>query len=510
MSGRVGFMFPAVTAFLLIAASVFAQAESHVRIVRLSYIDGQVQMEHADQGLNRAILNTPIVEGTRIVTRTDGLAEVEFEDQSALRLAENSEVKFRQLTMTDTGAKVNEIEVVRGVVFFDVRSKSEDVYRAVADGTTFLVRRDTQTRISAAPDQLQLAVFKGAVQLENQPQLVSVKKSETLTLDPNQPSEYKVAHGTEPLPVDAWNKEREAYDEAYAHNAGYGGPKTGYGLQDLNYYGEYFYAPGYGYVWQPYGFANSMTGWSPYSNGAWAFAPGLGYTWASAYPWGWLPYHYGSWAFLGGGVGWAWVPGSYAGPWYANNFQATPVVVKPPAGWQPATAPSLAGQQLAQADDPGWQGGRIASLHSGRTHPSELLQRYRGSQRRSHGGEELFGCAECQITGQQTRMCSCPTQAAACNRAMCSPLPIRYQAASGYGSIGPSSGLVLLDTAVARVPREEVGAMELRADTPAAAVVAATRLVTKQNAASIKSRAALRPPFFNSGKFTTQYTATPA
>ncbi len=165
MSGRVGFMFPAITAFLL-AVAMGTYAESHVRIVRLSYIDGQVQMEHADQGLNRAILNTPIVEGTRIVTRSDGLAEVEFEDQSALRLAENSEVKFRQLSMTETGAKVNEVEVMRGVVFFDVRSKSEDVYRAVAEGTTFLVGRDTQTRISAAPDQLQLAVLKGSVQLE--------------------------------------------------------------------------------------------------------------------------------------------------------------------------------------------------------------------------------------------------------------------------------------------------------------------------------------------------------
>jgi Family of unknown function (DUF6600)/FecR protein len=339
MPGRVGFMFPAMTALLLVAASVSVQAESHVRIVRLSYIDGQVQMENASQGLNRAILNTPIVEGTRIVTRSDGLAEVEFEDQSALRLAGNSEVNFRRLALTDTGAKVNEIDVVHGIVFFDVRSKSEDVYRAYASGTTFLIRRDTQTRISAAPDQLQLAVFKGNVQLENQPQLVSIKKNETLKLDPVQPSEYKVAHGTESLPIDAWNKEREAYDEAYAHSAGYGGPHTGYGLQDLNYYGEYFYAPGYGYVWQPYGFADSMIGWSPYSNGAWSFVPGFGYTWASAYPWGWLPYHYGSWAFLGGGVGWAWVPGRYPGQWYANNFQTAPVVVKPPVGWQPVTAP---------------------------------------------------------------------------------------------------------------------------------------------------------------------------
>lgn len=338
MSGRMGFASSVISAIALVAA-VGAQAASHVRIVRLSYIDGQVQMEHADQGLDRAILNTPIVEGTRIVTRTDGLAEVEFEDQSALRLAENSEVKFRQLSMNDAGVKVNEIEVVRGVVFLDVRSKSDDVYRATADGTTLLVRRNSLVRISAASDQLQLAVLRGDVQLENQPQLVSVKKNETLTLDPSQPSDYKVTHGTEPLPVDAWNKEREAYSIAYAGSQGYGGPRSAYGLQDLNYYGSYFYASGYGYAWQPYGFNDSMLGWSPYSNGAWSFCPGLGYTWASGYPWGWLPYHYGSWAYLGGGVGWAWLPGG-SSQWYVNNFQTTPVIVKPPAGWQPVTAPA--------------------------------------------------------------------------------------------------------------------------------------------------------------------------
>ena len=336
---RRGFALSVIALSLLIVVGV--QAESHVRIVRLSYLDGSVQMAHGDQGLDRAILNTPIVEGTRILTGNDGLAEIEFEDQSALRLSGNSEIKFRQLSMNDAGVKVNEIEVVKGVAFFDVRGKGGDIYRAVADGSTFLVRRDTLARISAGPDQLKLAVLKGDVQVENQPQPLSVKKNETLTLDSHQPSELKIAHGTEPMPVDSWNKEREAYTDTYAKNSGYGGPHSGYGLQDLNYYGDYFYASGYGYVWQPYGFANSMVGWNPYCNGAWSFVPGFGYTWASAYPWGWLPYHYGSWAFLGGGVGWAWVPGNYRGAWYSAGYQPVPLVVKAPPTWQAAAAPAV-------------------------------------------------------------------------------------------------------------------------------------------------------------------------
>jgi hypothetical protein len=208
------------------------------------------------------------------------------------------------------------------------------------------------------------------VQVENQPQQASVKKGETLTLDPDQPSEYKVTHGTEPLPVDAWNKEREAYTNAYAGNQGYGGPRSGYGLQDLNYYGDYFYASGYGYVWQPYGFGDSLLGWNPYTNGAWAFCPGLGYAWASAYPWGWLPYHYGSWAFLGRGVGWVWIPGNYSGRWYANNFQSNPVIVKAPAGWQPVTKPAApAGNSSQPTILVGKAGGAPAYIPGGRVPP---------------------------------------------------------------------------------------------------------------------------------------------
>ncbi|MGB8768285.1 MAG: FecR family protein [Candidatus Korobacteraceae bacterium] len=333
-----------VTGFAL-ATAAGAFAESHVRIVRLSYVNGQVQTDRATgQGLERAILNTPIVQGTRIVTGNDGLAEVEFENASTLRIAEDSDVDFRTLSMSDTGAKVNEIEVVKGLVYLDARSKN-DTYRLKSGDSTFLVQHDAQLRLSVNPDQTRLSVFKGNAQLMDQPQMVNVKRKETLTVDQATPSEYKIASGAEPVSTDAWNREREAYQEAYANNAGNPGPKSGYGLQDLNYYGNYFMAPGYGYAWQPYGFASSMFGFDPYNSGAWVFSPGLGYSFASPYPWGWLPYHYGAWAFLDG-IGWAWLPGgNYRGGWYNSQFQAAPVVAKAPPGWTAATPPVVAAAQ---------------------------------------------------------------------------------------------------------------------------------------------------------------------
>ncbi len=342
MSRRSRFSWLALAPFVAAIASLPAFANSHVRIVRLSSVEGQVQMDRGvGGGLERAILNAPIVEGTRLVTGNDGLAEVEFENESALRLTENSEVRFSQLLLTDTGAKVNQFEVTKGIVYLDTASKGDDVYRMKIGDVSLLAHRDSLVRLTATTDQFKVAVFKGDVQLEGGAQPVSIHKKETLTLDLKDSSKYEVAKAVEAGRFDAWNKEREDYRNTYAENEGYGGPNRAYGLQDLNYYGDFFYAAGYGYAWQPYGFAGSMLNWSPYSNGAWIFSPGLGYSWASGYPWGWLPFHYGSWAFLNG-AGWAWLPGhGYNGQWYAGNFLAVPRVVKAPAGWTAATPPAV-------------------------------------------------------------------------------------------------------------------------------------------------------------------------
>ena len=89
MAKRAEYALVMMTVVLL--AVVSAQATSHVRIVRLSYESGSVRMDRATgQGLERALLNSPIVEGSRIVTGNDGLAEVEFENNSVVRIGSNT------------------------------------------------------------------------------------------------------------------------------------------------------------------------------------------------------------------------------------------------------------------------------------------------------------------------------------------------------------------------------------------------------------------------------------
>lgn len=369
MKPHLRFLSFTILAVAFLSAAGFA--DSHVRIVRLSSVEGQVQIDRATgEGLERAILNTPIVEGTRIVTGADGLAEVEFENQSALRLTENSEVKFSQLLMNDEGTKINGIRVEKGMIYLETASKGDDSYLVSVGDQSLVVGRNSLMRLSATPEQMQVAVFKGEVQLEGQAQPVVVTKKETLTVDKKTASPYSIAKSVEPNQFDNWNKEREDYSKTYADNEGYGGPSHAYGMQDLNYYGDFFYAGGYGYVWQPYGFAGSMVGWNPYMNGAWMFYPGMGYAWASAYPWGWLPFHYGSWAFING-VGWAWVPGRYNGQWYTNGYQIVPRVTKAPPGWiAPAPPMSTAATRTSPTVIVGKAGTAPLSIPGGRIPPN--------------------------------------------------------------------------------------------------------------------------------------------
>jgi len=341
MAKRTGNALSAVLAMAFVLAGVAAQAESHVRIIRLSYIDGHVEMDRATgQGMEKAILNTPVTEGARLATGNDGLAEVEFENNSTIRLGEDSEVQFTKLLIDDNGDKVNEVTLLKGTAYFDSKSGKDQIYRATVGNSVFLVHRDTQIRLSNDDGNAKVSVLKGEAELETPQHEVKVGKKETLTVDPNSASGYEIAKGVDAQPLDRWNDERAAYQQAYSYNnSGVSSGLNSYGYSDLNYYGGWSYLPGVGYGWQPYGVAG-WTGWNPYLAGAWSFYPGMGYTWASAYPWGWLPYHYGSWTYLGGG-GWFWIPGGgnvYRNGWYYNGFHPAPVV-HGPAGWAPPTRP---------------------------------------------------------------------------------------------------------------------------------------------------------------------------
>ncbi|MGC1424985.1 MAG: FecR domain-containing protein, partial [Terracidiphilus sp.] len=128
---RTTFLPVAITLFSLplLAPAVLAQANdatntnpggSKVRIVRLSQVKGAVEIDRSSgRGFEPAIANLPVIEQNQIRTGV-GVAEIEFEDNSSLRLAPNSMVEFPSLERDATGATVSSVHVVSGTAYISL------------------------------------------------------------------------------------------------------------------------------------------------------------------------------------------------------------------------------------------------------------------------------------------------------------------------------------------------------------------------------------------------------
>ena len=319
--GKLGLLaFWGVVATALFASS--AAAESKARIVRLSDVQGNVQMDRATgNGFERAFLNMPVIEGTQLKTGEEGRAEIEFEDGSALRIVPDSEVSFTHLALGDDGRKLSTVQLTGGTLYVNVRGQKGDTFTVNFGSETVTLTEPAHFRLDLTSDEATLAVFKGRVEVSGQSGPVEISEKHSATFDVHS-DRYEVAKNYEEDPYDDWDKQQSEYHDRYANarNADVSSPYA-YGWSDLNYYGSYFSVPGYGMVWQPY-FLDAS--WYPYMDGGWVWYPGCGYMWVSAYPWGWMPYRYGSWTFLPG-YGWVWQPG------YWNTWYTVPRVVNPPA-----------------------------------------------------------------------------------------------------------------------------------------------------------------------------------
>src|ERR1700752_1431824 len=102
---RITFVLLAVAVCVLLALP--ALADSQARIVRLSDVQGTVQIDkNTGLGFESAFLNLPITQGTQLQTKENGRAEIEFEDGSSMRLAPNTMVEFSRLGVDDNGKRI--------------------------------------------------------------------------------------------------------------------------------------------------------------------------------------------------------------------------------------------------------------------------------------------------------------------------------------------------------------------------------------------------------------------
>ena len=352
MSARKLLIAPLLTA-LVGLLTLPALASSQARIVRLSDVEGTVQIDrNSGQGYEKAFLNMPITEGVKLWTKSDGRAEVEFEDGSVIRIAPDTIISFTQLSLADNGNKLSTIKVDEGTAYINFRSKKDSELTVNFGHETTRLTQPAHLRVDLRDIDATLAVFTGDVEVSGPSGSVKVGKKQSATFNLAAADTYELAKNVEPDPYDKWDKEQTQYHDRYYASSSYNNYPYSYGVSDLNYYGNFYYLPGYGNLWQPY-FAG--TGWNPFTNGAWCWYPGFGYTWVSGYPWGWMPYRYGTWIFVPN-YGWGWQPGG----WTAWN--TVPVVVNPPTRFTPPQPPAVAGHPTVTVGSTG----TASNPHSGR------------------------------------------------------------------------------------------------------------------------------------------------
>jgi hypothetical protein len=307
--------------------------DSQARIVRISYVEGDVRLDNG-HGYESATMNVPLTEGNWLQTGSDGWAEAQLEDGSLIRLAPDTVIAFTQLARASSGATLTTVDLDQGEAEFKVTKHDDGDFNVTVKKNTIALTRSGSFRVTSTnADPLEVAVWKGEVGVSDTDNggEVAVKKNETFVLDPNDMARYALDKGVDMDDLDHWSTQRDDALSTYASaGQGYAQSPYQYGASDLNYYGQYYDIPGYGEVWQP---NNVGYNWDPFSNGYWSYSPGFGYTWVSSYPWGWMPYRYGRWVFVNG-RGWFWAPGGW------NRWYSRPRMVNAPPGFHPPLPPA--------------------------------------------------------------------------------------------------------------------------------------------------------------------------
>jgi hypothetical protein len=405
------------------------QANSKVRIVRLSEVKGEVQLDRKiDRGFESAMANLPVTEGASLKTG-NGVAEVEFEDNSTVRVGQNSLVEFPRLELLPSGAKASSIKVLQGMVYVNLLNTRGNEFTVAFGQQKLNLPPDSHIRLQLMPSEAKLAVFHGEALVEAPSGGTTVGKNKTMTFNLAGQTPPVMAKSVAQEPLDSWDSNSVQYHKSFANATSFGNSPYSYGINDMNYYGSFINAGGCGSMWRPY---FTSASWDPFGNGAWAYYPSAGYSWVSPYPWGWTPYHSGSWSYCQG-TGWGWQPG---GAWMglanynpAAGFNHPLKPGRPPATGEPAlvqvnhqplTASGLDGHDsfVFRRDSAGLgvPRGSLGKLNSfsGETvrHGMATTSVYDSGARAGEGQPAYLGAAPSAISASQRGASSMPSASA--------------------------------------------------------------------------------------------------
>lgn len=322
-----------------------AQAVNNVRVVRISHVEGTVQLLD-DHGVvfDQAHANMPVTQGMHLKTGNDGRVEVQFEDGSVARATPNSLINFEQLQRTAEGVTMTKVQASAGLSYYELNNRGGS-YSIHFGPYSVSATKNTIFRVDLNQSPAKLAVMRGSVHVETGPEAgIDVAKDQTASLDISDTSKHDVSQGMQLALWDEWNSDRDKIIGQIGARATMARAMTGSpndpAWSDLDYYGNWYNMAGYGMGWMP---AGVSAGWDPFASGYWGYYPAYGYTWISANPWGWLPYHCGAWNYFNG-PGWMWFPGNCGWGSYGTGWYPTATVWRCPRNYKPPTRPVAPGR----------------------------------------------------------------------------------------------------------------------------------------------------------------------
>jgi len=300
----------------LIPPAVFADDEESdpygsARLSRISLIEGEVLLQRGDdEDWVAASVNMPLRPHDKLWATGDARAEIQFDDGTVVRLAENSNLDLLSLE-----PDFIQLQLTLGVASFTARPSSQtgtdQPYMEIdTPQATAQVSRSTAFRVDVAEDgSTVITVRDGELELNRDEGPVVIAADQRVVIEGGDSPDYLLETAAAPDEWDRWNTDRDA-QRTRAADREHLSSDTVMGVTELYTFGGWNLVPAYGWVWSP----RVVAGWTPYQIGRWVWMEPWGWTWVSYEPWGWLPYHYGRW-IMAGGLGWVWVPGPTLGFW---------------------------------------------------------------------------------------------------------------------------------------------------------------------------------------------------
>lgn len=181
-----------------------------VAIAWLSDVKGEVQLANATGTEFRpAYAHTPVSEGNVIQT-VMGRAEVEFEDNSAVRLGPYSLVEFHRLDLLPSGARVSNVSVLKGTVYvgiipaYIVKPQWDD-FQLMFGRQLLHLQPSSHVRLELSATGARLAVLDGAGRVDGPVGPTELVRKKTFTFSFVGQSKPAVMNKVAANPMDAWD-----------------------------------------------------------------------------------------------------------------------------------------------------------------------------------------------------------------------------------------------------------------------------------------------------------------